>query len=63
MTQDKEDMMHIQVVISSTATFDEFVFLNCSRKSDNKPSSIPQDNKDEANQESLQDYSFPPMED
>ena len=64
-----------QVVISSTATFDEFVFPHCSRKSDDKPPPIPQDNEDEVDQEPLQDpkpqedipvtqyYSFPPMED
>ena len=66
---------HRQVVISSTATFDEFVFPHCSRKTDDKPPPIPQGNKDEVNQEPLQDpkpqedilvtqyYSFPPMED
>ena len=41
-------------MISSTATFDEFVFPHCSRKSDDKLPPIPQDNKDEVNQESLQ---------
>ena len=62
-------------MISSTATFDEFVFPHCSRKSNNKPPSILQDNKDEVDQDPLQDpkpqedilvtqyYSFPPMED
>ena len=62
-------------MISSTATFDEFVFLHCSRKSDDELSPIPQDNKDEVNQEPLQEpkpqedilvtqyYLFPPMED
>ena len=62
-------------MISSTATFDEFVFPHYLRKSDDKPPLIPQDNEDEVNQEPLQDskpqeyilvtqyYSFPPMED
>ena len=66
---------HKQAVISSTATFDEIVFSHCSRKSDDKPPPIPQDNKDEVNQEPLQDpksqqdilvtqyYSFLPMRD
>ena len=58
-----------------SATFDEFVFPYCSRKSDDKPPPIPQNNKDEVDQEPLQNpkpqedilvtqyYSFPPMED
>ena len=62
-------------MISSTATFDEFVFLHCSRKSDDKLPPIPQDNEDEVDQEPLQNlkpqedipvtqyYSFSPIKD
>ena len=62
-------------MISSTATFDVFVFLHCSRKSDDKLPPIPQDNEDEVNHDPLQGpkpqedilvtqyYSFPSMED
>ena len=35
--------------------FDEFVVPHCSRKSDDKPPPIPQDNEDEVDQEPLQD--------